>query len=231
MLSNGMVVKDHLQRPTAISLRPTYITFAPRVKLTWTPGQYYYMDGRRKVYLHSRFPTFSIDYERGIKGILGSNGSYGRIEMDVQQRIRLSAVSSLYYRYGGGVFTEQKSVYFVDFTNFTRSNLPMGWSDEISGSFHLLDNDWYNSSRWYSRAHLTYEAPFIVLPHSRKYNGIVHSERLYFSTLFTTHLHPYVEVGYGIGTYLFNLGVFTSNVNGKFHEIGCKFTFELFSGR
>lgn len=231
MHPSELVVKDHMQRPTAISLRPTYITFAPRVKLTWTPGQYYYMDGRRKVYLHSRFPTFSIDYERGIKGILGSNGSYGRIETDVQQRIRLSAVSSLYYRYGGGVFTEQKSVYFVDFANFTRSNLPMGWSDEISGSFHLLDNDWYNSSRWYSRAHLTYEAPFIILPHSRKYNGIVHSERLYFSTLFTTHLHPYVEVGYGIGTYLFNLGVFTSNVNGKFHEIGCKFTFELFSGR
>lgn len=226
-----LVVKDHLQRPTSISLRPTYVTFAPRVKLTWTPGQYYYMDGNRKVYLHSHFPTLSIDYERGIKGILGSNGSYGRIEADVQQRVRLSAVSNLYYRYGGGLFTEQKSVYFVDFANFTRSYLPMGWSDDISGAFHLLDNDWYNSSRWYSRAHLAYEAPFIVLPHSRKYNGIVHSERLYFSTLFTTHLHPYVEVGYGIGTYLFNLGVFASNVNGQFHEVGCKFTFELFSGR
>ena len=107
----------------------------------------------------------------------------------------------------------------------------MGWSDDISGSFHLLDNDWYNSSRWYARAHITYESPFIILPHSRKFTGFVHSERLYLSTLYTTHLHPYIEFGYGVGTYLFNLGIFASNVNGKFHELGCKFTFELFNGQ
>lgn len=226
-----LVVEDHFQRPTFISMRPTYTTFAPRVKLTWTPRQYYYMDGNRKINLYSRYPTFSIDYEHGFKGVLGSNGSYGRLEADVYQQIRISAVSNLYYRCGGGLFTEQKDVYFVDFVNFSRSNLPVGWNDEISGAFHLLAREWYNSSRWYNRAHVAYEAPFIILPHSRRYNGIVHSERIYFSTLFTTHLHPYVEIGYGIGTYLFNVGVFTSNVNGKFHEVGCKFTFELFSGR
>ena len=189
------------------------------------------MDGRRKVYLHSNYPTLSLDYEHGFKGVFGSNGSYGRLEADIHQCIRLSSVSNLYYRYGGGVFTEQKEVYFVDFANFSRSNLPVGWEDEISGAFHLLDNDWYNSSRWYSRAHLTFEAPFIILPRVRSYQGVVHSERLYGSILYTTHLHPYVELGYGICTYLFNLGVFTSNVNGKFHEVGCKFTFELFGGR
>lgn len=226
-----LVIKDHLQRPTFLSLQPTYVTFAPRVKLTWTPGQYYYMNGNRKVYLHSLFPTVSVDYEHGFKGVLGSNGSYGRLEADVYQQVALTATSRLYYRCGGGVFTEQVDVYFVDFVNFSHNNLPIGWNDEISGTFHLLENEWYNSSRWYSRAHLTYEAPFIVLPHSRRYNGIVHSERLYFSALFTTHLHPYIEAGYGIGTYLFNLGIFTNNVNGKFHEVGCKFTFELFSGR
>lgn len=231
MKASEVQIQDASRHISPVSLRPTYVTFAPRVKLAWTPGQYYYMNGNRKVYLHSRYPTFALDYERGFDGILGSNGSFERIEADVQQRIRLSAISSLFYRYGGGVFTEQESVYFVDFVNFNRSNLPMGWSDDISGSFHLLDNDWYNSSRWYARAHLTYEAPFIILPHSRKLTGVVHSERLYFSMLYTTHLQPYLELGYGVGTYLFNLGVFASNVNGKFHEVGCKFTFELFSGR
>lgn len=214
-----------------IRLRPTYVSFAPRVKLSWTPGQYFYMDGRRKVYLHSHFPTFSLDYERGLDGVLGSDGSFERIEADVLQRIHLTGISNLYYRYGGGVFTDRRSVYFIDFANFARNNLPMGWSDDISGSFHLLDNDWYNSSRWYARAHITYESPFIILPHSRKFTGFVHSERIYLSTLYTTHLHPYIEFGYGVGTYLFNLGIFASNVNGKFHELGCKFTFELFNGQ
>ena len=226
-----LLVKDNYKRTSTVYLRPTYVSFAPRVKLLCSPGQYYYMDGQRKVYLYSRFPTFSIDYERGLNGVLGSNGAYERIEADVQQSIRLTPISRLYYRYGGGVFTNQKTVYFVDFVNFSRANLPMGWNDDISGSFHLLDNGWYNSSQWYCRAHLTYESPFILLPHSYRLMGFVHSERIYFSSLYTTHLKPYIEVGYGVGTYLFNLGVFVSNVNGQFHEVGCKFTFELFKGQ
>lgn len=210
-------------------LRPTYTTFAPRLRLTWTPGQYYYMNGRRKMNLYSRYPTFSFDYERGIRGILGSNGSHERLEADLQHRVSLSPMRHFFYRLGGGVFTNQHSVYFVDFANFTRNNLPTGWNDDIGGAFHLLDGEWYNASRWYSRAHFTYEAPFLLIPHLKKYTRAVDSERLYFSLLHTTHLHPYVEVGYGIGTHIFDFGLFVNNLNGKFGEVGCKFTFELFN--
>lgn len=213
----------------SVHLRPTYVSFAPRFKLTWTPGQYFYMNGRRKIPLQSRYPTFSIDYERGINGILGSNGSYERIESDVQQRIRLTPMTSLFWRLGGGVFTNQHSVYFVDFANFSRSNLPVGWNDDIGGVFHLLDREWYNASSWYTRGHITYEAPFLVLPHLWKYTRAVDSERIYLSILHTTHLHPYLEAGYGIGTHLFDFGLFVSNVNGEFNQVGCKFTFELFN--
>lgn len=212
-----------------VSLRPTYTSFAPRVKLTWTPGQYYYMNGRRKMSLHSRYPTFSIDYERGIDGVLGSNGAYERIESDIQHRISLSPMTHLFYRIGGGVFTNQHSVYFVDFANFSRSNLPISWNDDIGGVFQLLDGEWYNASRWYSRAHVTYEAPFLILPHLKKYTSFIDNERLYLSILHTTHLHPYVEAGYGIGSHVFDFGIFVSNLNGEFGEVGCKFTFELFN--
>ena len=43
------------------------------------------------------------------------------------------------------------------------------------------------------------------------------------------HLKPYVEAGYGIGTHVFDFGVFVSFANWKYQEIGCKFTFELFN--
>ena len=38
-----------------------------------------------------------------------------------------------------------------------------------------------------------------------------------------------VEIGYGIGTHVFDFGVFASFANWKYQEIGCKFTFELFN--
>ena len=210
-------------------MRHSYNSFAPRVRLTWTPGQYYYMNGDRKVNLLSKYPSFSVDWERGIDGVFKSTGTYERIEVDIQHSIPLGLMRDFYLRFGWGAFTNQKDIYFVDFANLTRSNLPVGWNDEIGGVFQLLDGRWYNSSRKYLRGHLTYESPFLLLRHLVKYTQHVLNERLYLNALVMPHLNPYVEVGYGIGTNIFDFGVFCSFANWKYQEIGCKFTFELFN--
>ena len=209
--------------------RHTYNSFAPRLRLTWTPGLYYYMSGKRKVNLYSKYPTLSLDWERGVKGVLHASSAYERFEFDFQQNIPLGLMRDLYIRFGSGLFTKQEELFFVDFTNFTRRNLPVGWNDEIGGVFQLLDGRWYNSSRKYVRGHVTYEAPFLLLPHLMKYTQHVLNERLYLNMLAVPHLKPYLEVGYGIGTHIFDFGLFSSFANWKFKEIGCKFTFELFN--
>nr|WP_303071316.1 DUF5686 family protein [Bacteroides nordii] len=207
--------------------KDTYISFAPRVRVEWTPCLYYYMNGKRKINLRSAYPTFSVDYERGIKGVFKSTGQYERIEFDLQHHVQLGLMRNIYYRFGFGAFTNQEQLYFVDFANLARSNLPIGWNDDIGGVFQLLDGRWYNSSRKYVRAHFTYEAPFLFLRHLMKYTRYVQNERLYVNTLFVPHLNPYLEIGYGIGTHIFDVGVFVSSENWKYTEVGCKFTFEL----
>ncbi len=209
--------------------RNTYISFAPRIRVEWTPALYYYMNGKRKINLRSDYPTFSVDYERGIEGVFKSTGEYERVEFDLQHKIQLGLMRNIYYRFGFGAFTNQDELYFVDFANFSRHNLPMGWNDEIGGVFQVLDSRWYNSSRRYVRGHFTYEAPFLILRHLMKYTRYVQNERIYISALSMPHLQPYLEVGYGIGTHIFDVGVFVSSENWKFGGIGCKFTFELFN--
>lgn len=220
--------------PDAVSdlmpkLRHTYSSFAPHVSLSWTPGQYYYMSGKRKVNLYSKYPTFAVDWERGINGVFNSTGRYERVECDIQQNISLGLMRALYLRFGWGAFTNQKEMYFVDFANFSRSNLPVGWNDEIGGVFQLLDGRWYNSSRKYVRGHVVYESPFFLISHLKKYTQSVLNERLYLNALVVPHLKPYIEAGYGIGTSVFDFGAFVSFSNWKYREIGCKFTFELFN--
>jgi hypothetical protein len=213
-------------------IRTTYVSFAPRVRLSWMPGQYYYMEGARKVNLHSRYPGISVDWERGLKGILGSKGKYERIEVDAQYTIPMGQLRDLYLRLGWGAFTNQEEMYFVDFANFTRSNLPVGWNDEIGGVFQLLRRQWFNSSRKYVRGHLMFDSPFLLisrLPFMNKVTRFVLSERLYLNALVMPMLEPYIEVGYGIGTNIFDFGVFAGFANNKFSEIGCTFTFELFN--
>ena len=210
-------------------IRSEYNSFAPRIRIEWTPGMYYYMNGRRKMNVGSSMPTFMLDYERGIKGVFKSTGAHERWEFDIQQNLKLSGIRSIGYRIGGGVFTKQEDMYFVDFANFARRNLPEGWNDDIGGTFQLLDGRWYNSSRQYWRGNFTYESPFILLKPLNRWLGLVQQERLYGGILFMPHLNPYIELGYGIGTHIFDVGAFVSTINGQFDTFGFKFTFELFN--
>ena len=65
-------------------VRSKYNSFAPRVRIEWTPGMYYYMNGNRKVNVGSYYPTFIADYERGIK-VFKNSGEYERLELSAEQ--------------------------------------------------------------------------------------------------------------------------------------------------
>lgn len=222
LITDGLDALDNLYRKN-------HNSFAPGLRLTWTPGQYYYMEGQRKVNLHSKYPTISLDWERGISRVLPSSSKYERFEVDVQHDIPFGLLRSLYIRLGWGAFTEQDKLFFVDFANFRPYNLPTDWNDDLGGIFQLLDRRWYNSSREYVRAHLTYESPFLLMHHINKYTQYVLNERFYLSALMVPHLKPYIEAGYGLGTHAFDFGVFVSFANWRYKEIGVKFTFELFN--
>ena len=234
MDKSKLMLNDFIQQAgggilSNMDIRADYNSFAPRLRIEWTSGMYYYMNGRRKMNVGSSFPTFILDYERGFKGIFNSNDEHERVEFDVQQKIKLNQIRTLSYRAGFGMFTRMDNIYFVDFVNFKRSNIPEGWNDEIGGTFQLLDRQWYNSSRQYWRGHVAYESPFILLRPFNRWLGMIQQERLYGGILFMPHLNPYVELGYGIGTHIFDAGVFVSSINGKFDTVGFKFTFELFN--
>lgn len=209
--------------------RDKYTSFAPRVKVSWTPMQYYYKVDNRKINLHSKWPTYSFSYERGIKGVLNNSSQFESLEFDIQHTISFRLLRSLYYRAGAGIFTNKEETFFVDFRNFSKNNLPIGWNDDIGGTFQILDRRWYNASKEYLRANLTYEAPFLLTSYIFKRLPNILNERIYFGILTMPHLNPYIELGYGIGTHFFDFGVFLSNKNGKFHDAGLKLTIELFN--
>lgn len=209
-------------------VRSRYNSFAPRIRLEWTPGMYYYMNGNRKINVGSYYPTFMLDYERGVR-LLKNSGTYERIECSVEQVIRLKNVRSIAYHIGGGMFTNQSDMYFVDYVHFANLNLPQGWNDDIGGTFQMLDGRWYNASSHYLRGNMTFEAPFILLYPVSRLLSFIQKERIYAGILFMPHLNPYLEFGYGFATHLFDAGVFIGNEKGKFTSVGCKFTFELFN--
>ncbi|MBQ6652192.1 MAG: hypothetical protein IJM81_02180 [Prevotella sp.] len=174
-------------------------------------------------------PILTIDYERSIKGLFKSNTGFERWEADAQYLHRMPALRSLSMRIGTGFYTHKETgAYFLDYTNFRDENIPGGWNDEWTGSFELLDRNWYNASEYYVRSNLTYESPLLFVSWIPLAGRYVETERIYFSALTVRHLHPYIECGYGLQTHLFSIGFFLANRNGKFDGCGARFGFQLF---
>ena len=208
-------------------IRDHYRTFSPFLGLTWTPGQYYRYIGKRKEYVRSKFPTFSAEYARGMKDVFDSNSYYERVELDVQQKIPVGLLRSFQYYIAAGKFTNTRSFYFADFSLFQKQNLPESWDDPLGGVFHLLRGKWYNASDAYVQAHFMYESPFVVFQFFRGITKDIVKERVYVSQLYSSAQASYTELGYAVGNFLGNAGVFVSLERGKFEGVGAKFSFEL----
>ena len=204
-----------------------YKIFSPMIGLIWTPHQYYRFTGKRKEYLGSRFPTFSAEYVWGVNKFLGSNSNYSKVEADIQQKVPTGLMTSFQYYIGTGRFLNTRSVYFANFNYFQRHNFPQSWDDPIGGVFHLLAGEWYDASYSYIQAHFMYEFPSTVLRWFRGVSKDILKERLYVSQLYTPALPSYTEIGYGVGNFIGNAGVFVSFSHLKYESVGVKFAFEL----
>jgi hypothetical protein len=72
-----------------------------------------------------------------------------------------------------------------------------------------------------------YEFPYSFLRLFRGVTKDILKERIYVSQLYTPKLPSYTEIGYGVGNFIGNAGVFASFHRGQYKSIGVKFAFEL----
>ena len=213
-LHNRMAL--HAKAFKQLGLRTQYRSFAPRAEVQYRP-------------LGWKGPILTLDYERGIKGVLSSNTEYERWEADGSYILNMSRMQALSMRLGAGIYSRRaKGEHFLDFTNFRDNNMPGGWNDDWSGEFELLRSEWYNSSLYYVRANTTYESPLLIISRLPLLGHFIEMERLYFGAVMAKEMKPYIELGYGLTTRLVSLGAFVGNKNGHFERVGVRFGFELF---
>ena len=238
-LFNGLTffggIAYHLRTPVQKEREGTLIKlknandFEPFIGLTYTPRQHYWMDGYRKEYLYSAFPTFRLELGKGIYGVMGSHSDYWRLETGLNQTLRLGLSERLSYNFSSGFYFETRYNYFANFRYFAKQYFPEPWRDRFGGIFHLLSSDWYYASERYVQAHCMYEAPFILLhfikPRTHRY---IVSERFYLSQLWTPVKPNHTEMGYGVGNDLLNVALFLGFDKFKYQGAGLKLSLELF---
>ena len=211
-------------------INENYHDFIPAIGISYTPRQYYWMDGKRKEYLRSNYPTITVEFAHAIPGVFNCAGNYGRVEAGIHHSFNLGLTRKFNYHVSGGLFTGKKTTYFADFTYFTKRYFPESWGgDDFGGVFHQLGNEWFNASDRYAQLHVMYESPFMIMQRIKpQLTKHILTERFYFSQLWTPVLPSFTEVGYGFGNHIFNIAGFVGFDRWKYDGFGIRFAFELF---
>lgn len=92
--------------------------FILSIDMSFRPGQRYIQYPNRKMSLGSKYPTFSLNYTKGIKGIFGSDANFDKWRFSVADGINLKLAGTFRYKLGIGGFITNRKVFIQDFQHF-----------------------------------------------------------------------------------------------------------------
>jgi len=188
------------------------------INVSYTPEYFYRIRNGVKWNTHSRFPTFRLNYTKGIKGFLESDVDFDRLDFTVTQGINLRRIGAFRYKLTAGSFLNSKELYFADYKHFG-TNAPFLIGTSEGSTFRLIDFYDYSTNKSYFEAHARIENDRILLKRLPILNKTLMREVVYVNYLASTDNKPYYEVGYGLNQIflMFNLEIFTG-FKGASHE-------------
>jgi len=115
--------------------------------LSDTPGQKYMREPYRKLILGSKFPTFYVNLESGVRNILGSEVDHNYISFGMRQTFRVGALGSTRYNARAGQFFNSSIIREPDMKYHRRSDL--FWFSSPMWSFQGLRENYATTKLYY----------------------------------------------------------------------------------
>lgn len=199
-----------------------------RVSLQYTPRHRYRIRNHTKVYANSRYPTFSLGYNRAYADVFGSDASYDEVKLGIRQTMDVSVGDQLSYLISMGKFINADRLFFEDFRHFNTQPTNFLFA-RYDNSFRLLPFYLYSTNGQYAEVHTTWQSRRIILKQLPLIKNSSVTEKLFVSYLATPDLKNYVEAGYGIDNILFllNIEAMAGFENGRFSSSAIKVSLNL----
>ena len=125
--------------------------------LSIKPGQRYIQFPNYKMAIGSNYPTFTLDYTKGIKNIFGSDVDYDKWSLNIADNVNLKLAGAIKYRVTVGGFLNNKSVFAQDYKDYYTSFSHI--AGEYVRSFQNLNYyQFSNDSPFYTELHLEHHA-------------------------------------------------------------------------
>ncbi len=159
----------------------TIVSFA----ISFKPGQKYIQFPRYKVSLGSKFPTFSLNYSKGIKNIFSSDVNFDKWNFNFFDDKNFRLAGELKYKIGFGGFLNNSEVYIQDYDHFNGTRTLT--ASEYVNSFQLAKYYEYSTSaKLYMYTHLEHHLNGLItnkIPLFKRlnWNAVVGSNSLYIN--------------------------------------------------
>ncbi|MFC4261674.1 DUF5686 and carboxypeptidase regulatory-like domain-containing protein [Ferruginibacter yonginensis] len=88
------------------------------VSFSFKPGQRYIQFPNYKASIGSKYPTFTLNYSKGINKVFGSDVDFDKWSFNIQDDKNLKLAGLLKYKIGVGGFLNNKQVFFQDYQHF-----------------------------------------------------------------------------------------------------------------
>jgi hypothetical protein len=114
---------------------PRHQAVLTSLDLQYQPGQRFIEFPDRKISIGSKYPTLELQYEKGWKGVLGSDVDFDKWQFSVWDQVNLKLRGLLHYRFSIGGFLNTRSVYIQDYQHFNGNQTL--FASEYLNSFQL----------------------------------------------------------------------------------------------
>ncbi len=189
--------------------------------LEYTPAHYYRMSQGKKVYDSSRWPTFTLGYERAfLQGGEALSPTFHRVEFTARQQVEFGMFNTVQWMLNGGLFHDAENIQFPDYKHFAATRFPLA-GRAFSDGFFLLDNYKYSTATRWAQAGITWNTPYLLLKRLPFFRKKAWDESLHLRSLVVYGRDPYTEVGYSVGLVnLMRIGVFAAFERCKYQSVG-----------
>jgi len=161
------------------------------------PGQKYIEFPRNKIAIGSKYPTFSLNYTKGIESVFGSDVNFDKWKFTVSDTKNFKLAGEFKYKVGVGGFLNNKKVFIQDYQHFDGNRSTA--ASEYVNSFQMAS--YYANStaeNFYAIAHIEHHLNGLLtnkIPALKKlnWNFVVGSNAFYVN-----HHSNYAEVFVGL---------------------------------
>lgn len=139
------IYENYKYKPAAFK---DYNAFYSNILFSYTPFQKYLREPKEKIILGSKYPSFIVEWRKGIPNVLGSAINFDYLEYRIEWQVKMGLFGNSRLNISSGKFYNTKVLPYIDY-KFQNRIGPLFFANPLY-TFQALDSTYITLNRFYA---------------------------------------------------------------------------------